>query len=323
MIRIVSNEKYAVDQVGSYGEKNLFASEIFIEHQIVAQQKEVRTYALVDLSSGRQLAIKTFARGHNSTLWTSPVTGAFGPLEASEFITLAELDLFINTITEDLLAQENSEKILWRLPPQYYQSKVHTKVQNVLFRQKWNMDEFDLNFHLPITHYEDFRDNLSSSKRRELNRITKTNPAFNEAVTAEQRKCIYDVIKMNRESQGYPMTMSWEGVEALSHAIGEKMKFYRLTRDNIILAGAICLILDQHTLYVFYWGEHPEYRKDSTIIKLAEGIYLTALETGFKTLDIGTSTEHSEPNQGLINFKENIGCLVTQKITASISKNGK
>ncbi|BET98613.1 hypothetical protein [Xenorhabdus taiwanensis] len=323
MTRIASNEKYAVNLVDEYAENNFFSSKCFIEHQIIVQKKEVRTFALVDLTSNKQLAIKSFAREQNSSDWTSPVTGAFGPVEASELISMCELDFFISVISNYLLSLENSAKIVWRLPPQYYQSKVHTKVQNVLFRQKWVLDEYDLNFHLPITCYEDFRSNLGSSKRNQLNRMTKSKPEFNETTTAEQRKSVYDVIKLNRESQGFPMTMSWEAIEALSLAMGEKIKFYILTRDNVVLAGAICLILDTNTLYVFYWGEHPEYRKDSTIIKLAEGIYLAAAEGGFSTLDIGTSTDHSEPNQGLLNFKESIGCLVSQKITVSLSKDGK
>ncbi|TDT58937.1 acetyltransferase (GNAT) family protein [Enterobacter sp. AG5470] len=323
MTTIKLNDKYAVNVVDTYAENNLFTSKRFIEHQIAVQNKEVQTFALVESETGKQLAIKSFARARGASVWTSPVTGAFGPMQASSFISMGELEFFISTISEYLLTQDKSEKIVWRLPPQYYQNKVHTKVQNVLFRQKWVLDEHDLNFHLPITTYEDFRDNLSSSKRRELNRITKSKPVFSEATTAELRREVYDVIKLNRESQGFPMTMSWEAIDALSQAVNEKIKFYILTRDNITLAGAICLNLDEDVLYVFYWGEHPDYRKDSTIVKLAEGIYLAAAEDGFNTLDIGTSTDHSMPNQGLINFKENIGCLVSQKITVSFSKDGK
>ncbi|WP_039058582.1 hypothetical protein [Enterobacter sp. Bisph1] len=323
MDKIKSNEKYAVNLVDDFAQNNLFTSDAFIKHQINVQKKNVLTFELTELSTGKQLAIQSFAREQNATNWSSPVTGAFGALQANEFISMAELSFFLETISEYILSLEGSDEISWRLPPQYYQSKVHTKVQNVLFRLKWDITDYDLNFHLPITTYEDFRDNLSSSKRRELNRITKTNPLFQKATTLDERKCVYDVIKLNRESQGFPMTMSWDAIDALYHAVDTKISFYLLTRDNIVLAGAICLTLDLETLYVFYWGEHPDYRKDSTIVKLAEGIYLSAAENGFKIMDIGTSTVHSEPNQGLINFKENIGCLVSQKITVSLKRDGK
>lgn len=323
MTQIVTNEKYTINLVDVYAEENLFSSKRFLEHQIIAQQKVIKTFELQDAASGKRLAIKSFACGKDSTTWTSPATGAFGAIEASEFIAMDELDFFISSITDYLFTRQDCKKIVWRLPPQYYQSKINTKLQNVLFRQEWITEEYDLNFHLLVTNYEDFRSNLSSSKRRELNRITKSNPVFSEAITKEQHNSVYNVIRMNRESQGYPMTMSWEAIEALYGAIGDRMRFYCLTRDNIILAGAICLILDPQSMYVFYWGEHPDYRKDSPIVKLAEGIYCKVMEDGFKTLDIGTSTDHSEPNQGLINFKENIGCLVSSKITVSISKSGK
>lgn len=316
-------DKYTVSLVEDYEVETLFSSKKFISYQALVQQKETRSFTLLDNTTQRILATKSFARSSGTSQWVSPVTGAFGVMEASEFITLHEIEFFISSISSYLLALDNSDKITWRLPPQYYKNKTHTKLQNVLFRQSWCVEEFDLNFHLAVTDYDDFRSNLSSSKKRELNRITRTSPEFAEVFSPDERKDVYDVIKLNRESQGYPMTMSWDAINALADAIDQDIKFYSLKREDVVLAGAICLRLDSDTLYVFYWGEHPEYRKDSTIVKLAEGIYLTAEKLGYSTIDIGTSTDHSAPNQGLINFKENIGCHVSQKITISLSKSGK
>ncbi|MDJ0036565.1 GNAT family N-acetyltransferase [Pantoea allii] len=323
MTRISCNDKYEVCLTDEADGVNLFSDKVFIEHQISVQNKKALTFSLITTADKKVLITQTFAHDVTSSEWLAPITGAFGAMEASEYVTLDEIEFFVSSLTTYLCNSEGAESIQWRLPPLYYKNKVHTKLQNVLYRFGWKIKEFDLNFHLPVTNYELFRSNLSSSKRRELNRITKTNTEFGEAVTDEQRREVYDIIKLNRESQGYPMTMPWEAIAKLATAIGQKIRFYSLKREQDLLAGAICLVLDSDNLYVFYWGENPEFRKDSTIVKLAEGIYLNALEAGFSTLDIGTSTNHSEPNQGLINFKENIGCQVTQKLTLIFDKDEK
>ncbi|AWQ18188.1 hypothetical protein NB724_001015 [Pantoea ananatis] len=323
MTRISCNDKYEVCLTDEDDSVNLFSDKVFIKHQISVQNKKALTFSLVTLADKKVLITHTFAHNISSPEWLAPITGAFGAINANEYVTLNEIEFFVTSVTTYLCESEGAETIEWRLPPLYYKSKTHTKLHNVLYRLGWKIKDLDLNFHLPVTDYELFRSNLSSSKRRELNRITKTLTQFDKETSEQKRKEVYEIIKLNRESQGYPMTMPWEAIAKLTTAIDQKIRFYSLRRGEDLLAGAICLELDSETLYVFYWGENPEFRKDSTIVKLAEGIYLDALEAGFSTLDIGTSTNHSEPNQGLINFKENIGCHVTQKLTLIFKKDEK
>ena len=67
-------------------------------------------------------------------------------------------------------------------------------------------------------------------------------------------------------------------------------------------------------LYVFYWGEHPSVRHRSPVLLLAEALYEYARELGAKVLDIGTATVDSVPNQGLMDFKRQIGCQASLKV---------
>lgn len=315
MTRIAFDGKYEVSIADGEAAADLFSERTFVQYQSLVQKKTAINFVLMVLPSRKLLISQTFSSSSTSAEWISPITGAFGAMTSSEYVTMSEIEFFITSVSKFIFSSLGGEKISWRLPPLYYRNKVHTKLQNVLYRLGWNVEDYDLNFHLPIVDYESFRSNLSSSKRRELNRVTKTAAEFSVAATYDQRKAVYDIIKRNRDSQGYPMTMSWDSVLSLANAIDDKARFYMLERDGEILAGAICLVVDPETLYVFYWGENPEFRNDSVIVKLAEGIYLEALRSKFLILDIGTSTNVSIPNQGLISFKENIGCLVSQKLT--------
>ena len=103
------------------------------------------------------------------------------------------------------------------------------------------------------------------------------------------------------------MTMAWPQVEALAAAFPDRVRFFGVIRGGTILAGAICLRVTASYLYVFYWGERPEFRKESPVTLLADGLVAYAHSRGVSVLDIGVSTEHSAPNVGLIAFKESSG----------------
>lgn len=296
----------------------IFSKNIFLEHQKKAQNKHYIVFSLCDLKGNKILSQIVFSKRNISedTEFFSPITGAFSDFYLiNERVSLRKIDYFLGYIENYLVTNYNLNKLTYKLPPELYNADNNNYLLNAMFNRGWEVSNIDLNYHLNIINEDYFRRKLSSSKRRELNRITREETSFTRLTDENDIRNAYDIIKANRESQGYPMTMSWDGLYSLYLAMPDDVYFFTLKKGDLILASSVCLKINDDHLYVFYWGENPEFRQLSPIVKLAEQLYLLCVNEGFKTLDIGISTENSSANQGLIDFKTNIGCELTKKIS--------
>ena len=187
-------------------------------------------------------------------------------------------------------------------------------MQNVLFRAGWILDQVDINYHFPVVDAEAFQAQLGATKRQETRRLKGTGASFC-VVPHEQAERAYAVIARNRAARGYPMTMTWEALSALAKAFPAHVHFFGVVRGEDFLASAICLQLTPVYLYVFYWGEDPNFRKEMPVLVLVNGIMDHCHKAGFAILDIGVSTERSTPNEGLIAFKTGLGFQSSPKLT--------
>lgn len=319
MTEIFQDDRYSVVISLQAPNPTLFNRADFLAHQRAVFSCDIVVFELRNRQTNTTLASMDFACAANGSEWRSPVTGAFSSLAGLKSLSFAEIELFIGKISHFLFNNKKATTISWRTPPLYYHSLLNHKVHNVLYRSGWKIAASDLNFHLPVTDYATFRAQLAGSKRKELNKITRSETRVEVASNRLEMLEIYEVIKANRQAQGYPMTMSAEALLALKDAIKGDLTFTALKRDNATLAGAILMNIDETTRYVFYWGEHPDFRHESPVIKLCEHLYLDAAEHGYRYLDIGISTVNSVPNEGLVNFKMGIGCEISQKLTFTLS----
>ena len=115
------------------------------------------------------------------------------------------------------------------------------------------------------------------------------------------------------------MTMDWPSVDALAKAFPSRIGFFTVTADDEILAAAIRIQVSDVCDYVFYWGERPDAKRRSPVILLAHGLISDAYKRGVTILDLGTSTDQSQPNQGLIAFKESLGGKISARRTWELS----
>ena len=189
-----------------------------------------------------------------------------------------------------------------RLPPDCFGQPCSAALENALHRAGWRLDQADVNHHLVVGPPARFLAELGKTKRKELRRLKWSGATSCEAGLEASK--IYDIIAENRRRMCYPITMAWPQVEALAAAFPDRVRFFGVIRGGTILAGAICLRVTASYLYVFYWGERPEFRKESPVILLADGLVAYAQARGISVLDIGVSTEHSAPNdRGSSHFK--------------------
>ena len=124
------------------------------------------------------------------------------------------------------------------------------------------------------------------------------------------------MIRINRESKGYPLRMSLQNVLNTIEVI--KADFFILTHNAKDVAAAQVFHVAADVVQVIYWGDVPGYTELRAMNYLAYKVFEYYAASKIKLIDIGPSSENGIPNYGLCEFKENIGCSVSLKYTFSL-----
>ncbi|MDB5443572.1 MAG: hypothetical protein JWP86_3302 [Phenylobacterium sp.] len=289
----------------------------FLDRSFIAFQAKAQGKRLVTFSAGGGPRGVALTLGGADGQWSSPVTGAFGGLAAECHPPAAVVFSVVEAATTWLRGEPSAISASIRLPPDGLDQPGAAVLENALHRAGWRLGQADINHHLVVGSPASFRAGLGETKRKGLRRLEHSGATAGEA-GLEASRTIYDTIAENRLSVGHPMTMSWPQVEALAAAFPDHVQFFAAERGGTVLAGAICLRVTPNCLYVFYWGERPEFRKESPVTALADGLVAHAHELGIAILDVGVSTAHSAPNAGLIAFKESLGCRASSRRTYTL-----
>ncbi|MAR84923.1 MAG: hypothetical protein CL869_01845, partial [Cytophagia bacterium] len=241
----------------------------------------------------------------------SPIAGSFG---AIEFSSELPIDIKINFIEKvlDFITTELKPRIIEVvLSPDIYNLEDNSFSLNTFFRKKFIIDRIETNQYIDLRKYRLERDVSYGNRKRIKNSINK-GIQFSKLEKIDYFRA-FKVIVDNRARRGFPLTMKWESLEEMISAFNDKLYFFGLQEKKEIIASAICINVFPNLLYVFYWGEISGYEKLSPIALLSNKLVEYCIKNNFEILDIGTSSERSNPNIGLLKFKKNIGCNTCNK----------
>ncbi len=282
--------------------------------QSTVQAKRIQSFGIFRKDNLRAYGRLTLAG--KDGVWTAPVTGTFGGpvLARGKNIPLYALDALFLEATRWLEMEAGAKSCSIRLPPHCFPDPLSGANANALFRLGWKLDQVDVNYHLPAMSADDFHARLGATKRQETRRLKGSGAAF-KVLPAQALQRVYEIISRNRAARGFPMTMSWESIAALTEAFPATIGLFGVERGLDLLAAAICLRVTSCYFYVFYWGEAPEFRREMPVLLLAEGLVAHCHENGIAVIDIGIATDRSTPNEGLIAFKTGLGFEASPKLT--------
>lgn len=204
-------------------------------------------------------------------------------------------------------------KIKITLQPSVYDHTQLSKWSNVMFRNG-RLTNIDLNYHFDLSRFPHYEDFIDRSARKNLHKAMNedfiiTHLDSNSNADVERA---YSVISINRKEHGYPLRMSLQNVTDTVKIIDAD--FFVVSHNGIDVAAAQVFKVTDGVAQVIYWGDIKEYSNLRTMNFLSYKVFEYYHNKGFRILDIGPSTEDGIPNNGLCDFKEGIGCSVTQKM---------
>jgi hypothetical protein len=243
--------------------------------------------------------------------WRSPARGTFSGLGFLEDTDLNELFLFFKSVESAL--RSKGANVLEVLPaPQAYDPVAFSKQVYLLRSCGFEMIRCDLNQSLNIDE-RSLSERMSYSNRKRLRKCER------EGLVARQLPLsdlplVYETLVINRAIKGNTLSMSLVQLQLMVDTFPEDIVLFGCSNENHLAAAAYCLRLSPSILYVFYWGDRPEYATSSPVVAVADTIYRYAQMQGFRVMDVGTSTVDMEPNLGLLKFKLGLGFEESLKV---------
>lgn len=209
--------------------------------------------------------------------------------------------------------KSHDKKIKITMQPSVYDNTQLSKWANVMFRNG-RLTNIDLNYHFDLSRFPHYEDFIDRSARKNLHKAMAEDFVIShlDSSNADDISRAYGVISINRKEHGYPLRMSLQNVADTVKIIDAD--FFVVSHNGTDMAAAQVFKVTEDVAQVIYWGDLRQYASLRTMNFLAYKVFEYYYQKGFRILDIGPSTEDGVPNNGLCDFKEAIGCSVTQKL---------
>lgn len=199
-----------------------------------------------------------------------------------------------------------------------YDRSDNAKLHSALLRIGAKINYVDLNHHFELSRFDSYEDILESKIRNKLRNALSGNLKFTklDSKNPDDVARAYDVIRINHAERGNPLHMTLQNVLDTIKIIPADF-FVVSDSDGHDVAAAQIFHALQDIYQVIYWGDVPLYSHLRSMNYLAYKVFEYYFRNcpKVKLLDIGTSSLHGDPNYGLCEFKENIGCNTSLKYT--------
>lgn len=247
---------------------------------------------------------------------SSPFSAPFGGFESlSRSVHLEHVDEAVECLKR--YAQEARMTLQITLPPAIYDETFVAQQINSLFRAGFSWQAYDLSHVFRTTQFSRYNEIIDRSMRKNLATAARLGLSFCQSSGSPQDddlRTAYAIIKANRESRGFPLRMTLDAVLQTARVVPTDV--FLVSKNASDIAAAIVYRVAPRIAQVIYWGDKPGHSDARPMNYLAREVFGSyASIAGIDFVDVGPSTERSIPNFGLCNFKENIGCQISPKVT--------
>lgn len=256
----------------------------------------------------------TLILGEDAATLRSPFSAPFGGFNCVR----EPSDVLVEMIFDDLrsYASEKGKRLRITFPPEFYSTSVSAFVIRAV-NTPWIEVVSDYNYYYPTAGADEYESALSKDERKKLRRAVKAGYDFRMVTDEAEKREVYEVIRRNRESQGYPLRMTLGQVMATEAAV--KIDFFMMRDpEGNPVAAAICYHVSPGVVQVIYWGDLLEFRDSHPMNLLAMEVFRHYRETGVAIVDVGPSSTDGIPNRGLCTFKHRVGCRLCGRVSISL-----
>lgn len=305
-----------ITELGAQDFASRFQPEYIYNTVAFAELNSSKASALHYLSIGDTKPRFGIILGERGGMLHSPFSAPFGGFVQRGAQRLEYKDEAVRLVVD--YARSLGKGLVIVPPSLVYDSGEISQWVNVMSRHM-HTSWVDLNYHFTPSHFADYENHIERSARKNLRHALRQQFSFRHLDSSSLADVTraYNVIRRNREERGFPLRMTLEQVwQTVSNVV--QADFFVLEHDGTDVAAAQVFQVARGVYQVVYWGDIREYSSLRPMNMLTYKVFKHYHETGARLLDIGISTEDGQPNYGLCEFKQSIGCEVTLKYRFTI-----
>lgn len=193
----------------------------------------------------------------------------------------------------------SNSKILWK----FFEERAFVKVYE------------DANFHLPV----DTRPILAHFLKPERKRLRK---CLREGLSVKIEKSgnaqqVHQKLKEFRDQKEIPLNISSRALSASFLRFPDRYIVFTVEKDKQVIALSVCLRVNEDVFYHFCLACDTQFNTLSPSVLLYASIYEYCHMEGYKYFDFGIASIRGQNQEGLYQFKKNLGGQLSVKPTFS------
>ena len=202
------------------------------------------------------------------------------------------------------------KSVAFVLPPLFYDEHLLSGWVSALYRKNYHIESLDLNFSLDLKRLnldeESYGKLITQKGRKGLRRARKSGLEIVRCETEDDYREAYEIIQIGHDAKGFPVHMSYEQLSDTLKLVDHDAFIVR--KDGIGIVAEYLYKINDRIVQGIYTGTHPDYMECNGMNLLTYYTIGYYGNKGFEILDKATAGKNSEPNYGLCNFKESVGC---------------
>ena len=240
----------------------------------------------------------------------SPFSGTYGGFIYSCNIT-AEESFDVVKLLSNYLKQIKTHKLFIQLLTKECSQCINDNLLFAMLKNQYHLADIELDFFIELNkNYEMY---FTYACRKNIRKAEKANFLFIE--DASRLKEAYDLIAKNRKERGYYLSMTFDEVKNMFELFSDRTFCFLLMKDGEVAASSINYLIDDTHVICVYWAHNSKlqaYRPLNLLVKKSCEWIMKKYPLA-TIYDFGISTLNSEPNWGLIRFKESFGAKTSVK----------
>lgn len=269
-----------------------------------------QTFSWVNDESGKLAARVHFREENGEAL--SPFRAPFGSLELTAGLATESLRQFIGQFEQHLRAK-GIKKIVIKDAPYQYRPEMASLLTAALLDSGFILSKHEINSGIVVDD-RPWELRISHAEMKRLKRCRNEQLIFTR-LDIDKIDQVYSFLNACRQERGMTLTMTLAQVkETIVLCPGDFLLFGVFQADRMVSA-ALTVKVNDRILYDFYHGHEKASDQLSPVVLLIDGIYSFCRENKFALLDLGTSSLDGKINFSLLNFKNQLGCESSLKLT--------
>jgi hypothetical protein len=289
------------------GDHHLFNSLAYLE---IWPEIPVHSFYIIDKSSQGLAGYARFQVLGKVAI--SQYKAPFGSLTLSKRIDFGTLSDFLAFIT-DYFRNIGIREIIIKNYPGFYNPDSSNLVISALGLNGFKVSAIDINHFIEITDI-DFASIIHPMEARNLSKCKKAGFKFNRHQNTDAELLFSNIVSF-RKIRKIPVNIEFKTIIKLLKAFPDNYEFFSISNGEDIIAGTICVKVNNSVLYNFLPAHNESFNNYSPMIYLLSEIYKYSSNQNYRYLDLGISSVKSTPQTGLIKFKERIGAKSASRLT--------